>query len=92
MVNKHFTVVWGMVLMLSMIVLFGCDNLPTIDLSSDAPPDAPIDFQATPGDGQVTLKWTSPSNTGIKDGVTAAISGYKVYWSTESDVKIGREF
>ena len=41
--------------------------------SCQAVPDAPTGVTGTPGDGQVTLSWTTPSNQG-----TSAITGYRV--------------
>jgi hypothetical protein len=43
-------------------------------ISTPSPPDAPIELQASVGDGQVTLTWNAPSQSG-----SSAITGYRVY-------------
>jgi len=48
-----------------------CGN--TLPLTTAAPPGAPTAVTATPGDAQVTVSWTAPTNTG-----GAAITGYTV--------------
>ncbi len=71
----------GMALILSVMVLFGCD---IFDALNGTFPDAPTDLRATAGDGQVTLRWRAPGNTGTKNGAKAEIMHYNVYMSTSS--------
>jgi len=42
--------------------------------SAQTPPGVPVGLQASVGDGQVTLTWNAPSQSG-----SSAITGYKVY-------------
>lgn len=44
-----------------------------------SPPSAPLNLQATAGDGYVTLTWQAPSNNG-----GATITSYKIYRGTSS--------
>ncbi len=51
-------------------------------------PGAPTDITATAGDGEVTISWTAPADTGITggDGTTGVIEKYTVYWGTSGGV------
>ncbi|MHB8513293.1 MAG: RCC1 domain-containing protein, partial [Actinomycetota bacterium] len=44
-----------------------------------AAPSAPLNLSATPGNAQISLNWSAPSNTG-----GSAITGYNIYRSTVS--------
>ncbi len=44
-------------------------------------PDAPTDVETAPGNTEVTVSWTAPSDTGGAD-----ITDYTVYWGTEAAV------
>ncbi len=44
-------------------------------------PDAPTDVETSPGNTEVTVSWTAPSDTGGAD-----ITDYTVYWGTEAAV------
>ena len=56
-------------------------NSAFVDVSdNDDLPDAPTGLAATPGNGQVSLSWTAPADTGTSD-----IDGYTVEYSTAAD-------
>ncbi len=55
---------------------------------ADRAPGAPTDITATPGDRQVTVGWTAPTDTGITggNGTEGVITKYTVYWGTSPGV------
>jgi fibronectin type 3 domain-containing protein len=54
-------------------IMTGFRSAPKVE----KPPTAPTGLQAVSGDGQITLTWQPPANTG-----SSAIKGYRVYRST----------
>ena len=56
--------------------------VPTGETYDDAVPDAPAseNISITPGNGQVTVEWTAPENTGYYNDMPADITGYKVFY------------
>ena len=50
----------------------------------DALPGAPTITSIAPRDGKLLVSWNAPVNKGIYNGVEGYISGYTVYWGTNS--------
>ena len=77
---KYLKVLFSVsVLAVLSIVSCGDPGSPVIE---DKAPGAPTDITAVAGDQQVTVGWTSPTDTGITggNGTTGVITKYTVYW------------
>ena len=64
-------------------LFFTCDNANTTGggTESDRTPAAPSNVRAAAGDGEITVIWEDPADTGILEGVKATITGFKIYYS-----------
>ena len=64
-------------------LFFTCDNANTTGggIESDRAPAAPSNVRAAAGDGEITVTWEDPADTGILEGVKATITGFKIYYS-----------
>ena len=56
----------------------------TIKISVDSLPGAPTITSVAPGDGKLTVSWDAPTDKGYSGGSEGVISGYTVYWGTNS--------
>ncbi|OQX29125.1 MAG: hypothetical protein B0D92_05255, partial [Spirochaeta sp. LUC14_002_19_P3] len=80
------------------LVFIGClpsipagGGQPTTGGTPDKAPGAPTGLAITPGDGEITLKWEAPTDTGTinGDGTTGTITSYTVYYSTTQGFATG---